>query len=104
MRSEEAANLVGMSKKSLDDYFGQLRLGELYGFNFAKNLDKMFGLLRTFVRKHKRSAKKPPKHRHMKYPKKLSIMDNLLEKPEKPNKENVADGETRLPAPLVTVL
>lgn len=35
----EAAKLIGISKKTLDDYFLQLRLGELYHFNFEENLN-----------------------------------------------------------------
>ena len=31
---QEAAKIVGISKKSLDDYFCQLRLAEEYGFDF----------------------------------------------------------------------
>lgn len=34
IKMHEAARLVGVSKKSLDDYFGQLRLAVLFGFNF----------------------------------------------------------------------
>jgi hypothetical protein len=70
---EEAARLVGIAKKSLDDYFGQLRLGELYGFNFKKNLEKKFGMLRAFVKKHKERTSKSTTH-NMKYPKRLRIM------------------------------
>lgn len=33
---EDAANLVGISKKSLDDYLLQLRFGRMFGFNFIK--------------------------------------------------------------------
>lgn len=31
---QEAAKIVGLPKKSLDDYYYQLRLGEKYDFNF----------------------------------------------------------------------
>ncbi len=31
---ETAANKVGLAKKTLDDYFYQLRQGEYYGFDF----------------------------------------------------------------------
>jgi hypothetical protein len=31
---QEAAKMIGISKKSLDDYFYQLRLGEQFNFNF----------------------------------------------------------------------
>ena len=36
---QDAANIVGISKKSLDDYYCQLRLGQLYNFNFYDNLN-----------------------------------------------------------------
>ena len=53
---EEAANLVGVSKKSLDDYLSQLRKGRKYGFDFNQNKDEKVGTLRTFV-KNKDSGK-----------------------------------------------
>lgn len=45
--------MVGVSKKTLDDYFGQLRLGEMYGFDFQNGLNKKFGVLRAFVKTHR---------------------------------------------------
>lgn len=50
---EEAAKLVGISKKSLDDYLLQLRNGRKYGFNFNEHKDDKIGILRAFNRKHK---------------------------------------------------
>ena len=47
---EEAADMVGMSKKSLDDYMLQLRLGKRYGFDFQENKDNKIGMLRTFIK------------------------------------------------------
>ena len=47
---EEAAEKVGVSKKSLDDYLLQLRLGKKYGFDFQENCDKKVGILRAFVK------------------------------------------------------
>ena len=47
---QEAAKLVGVSKKSLDDYYCQLRLGESYNFDFVNNLDEKIGVLRNYVR------------------------------------------------------
>jgi hypothetical protein len=43
--------MVGISKKSLDDYFCQLRLAEEYGFDFESNFDEKIGVLRAFVKK-----------------------------------------------------
>lgn len=44
--------MIGVSKKSLDDYFLQLRLGELYGFDFKENLDQKIGVLRAHIRRN----------------------------------------------------
>lgn len=69
---QQAAELVGVSKKSLDDYFCQLRLGEKYGFDFYANLHEGIGALRLFVKKHR------PKHERSngneKHPKTLRII------------------------------
>ena len=50
---DQAAKMVGISKKSLDDYLLQLRLGRKYGFNFNQNKTKKVGVLRAFVKKHR---------------------------------------------------
>jgi hypothetical protein len=55
---QEAAKIVGISKKSLDDYFFQLRMGEKHGFDFAKNMDNKVGLLRSFVKEKDVETKK----------------------------------------------
>jgi len=34
MNLQDAAREIGISKKSLDDYYCQLRLAELHSFNF----------------------------------------------------------------------
>ena len=36
---QEAAEVLGISKKSLDDYYYQLRLGEKYDFDFMSNMN-----------------------------------------------------------------
>lgn len=38
MKLVESAKFIGISKKSLDDYFLVLRIGEIHGFNYAENL------------------------------------------------------------------
>lgn len=50
---EDAAQKVGVSKKSLDDYLLQLRFGKKFGFDFQKHKDDKVGVLRTFVKKEK---------------------------------------------------
>ena len=47
---DKAAELVGVSKKSLDDYLLQIRLGRKYGFNFNENKYKKIGVLRESVK------------------------------------------------------
>ena len=55
---EDAANKVGVSKKSLDDYLLQLRFGKKYGFDFSKHKNDKVGKLRCFVKEQKALAKK----------------------------------------------
>ena len=50
---EEAARKVGVSKKSLDDYLLQLRLGKKFGFNFNVNRNSKIGVLRNFNKDQK---------------------------------------------------
>ena len=50
---DEAANKVGISKKSLDDYLIQLRNGRSLGFNFNEHQNDKIGVLRSFVKQHK---------------------------------------------------
>ena len=55
---EEAAKQVGISKKSLDDYYYQLRLGQKYGFDFKQHLDDKIGVLRMFIKDIKPKGRK----------------------------------------------
>ena len=50
---EEAAEKIGISKKSLDDYLIQLRIGKMFGFNFNEHKNDKVGILRAFVKKNK---------------------------------------------------
>jgi hypothetical protein len=52
MSLEEAADKVGVSKKSLDDYLSQLRQGRALGFNFNQHKDEKVGYLRQFVKEN----------------------------------------------------
>jgi hypothetical protein len=45
-----AAKIVGISKKSLDDYYLGLRIGEILNFDYKSNLDKRMGYLRNYIR------------------------------------------------------
>ena len=50
MSLEAAANEVGVSKKSLDDYLAQLRAGRTYGYDFNLKKREKVGDLRRFVK------------------------------------------------------
>ena len=50
---EQAAFKTGISKKSLDDYLIQLRIGKFFNFNFTEHKNDKVGILRAFVKKHK---------------------------------------------------
>ena len=47
---KNAANFVGISKKTLDDYFLILRVGQFHCYDFKSNLDKKIGHLRSFIK------------------------------------------------------
>lgn len=46
----KAAKFTGISKKSLDDYFLVLRIGQILGFDYESNLNHKMGDLRAFIR------------------------------------------------------
>ena len=58
MSLEDAATRVGVSKKSLDDYLSQIRLGRFNGFDFNKNKDEKVGKLRFFNKEIKNKDSK----------------------------------------------
>lgn len=53
MKLEDAAKVVGLPKKSLDDYLLQIRFGKKHGFDFVTHADESIGFLRAFVKKQK---------------------------------------------------
>ena len=58
---EQAAAKAGISKKSLDDYLIQLRIGKFFNFNFNEHKNDKVGILRSFVKKHKQQYEKEKK-------------------------------------------
>jgi hypothetical protein len=56
---DSAASLVGLSRKTLDDYYAQLRKAEMYGFDFDQNASEKMGTLRKFVKKMSESGINP---------------------------------------------
>jgi len=71
----EVAKIVGVSKKSLDDYYYQLRLGEFYRFDFSSNLDEKVGILRAFVKEFK--PERDQKNKNTRHPKNLKIIEEF---------------------------
>ena len=51
---EDAAEKVKISKKSLDDYFLQLKNGQKNGFNFNEHKNDKIGILRAYNKKNKK--------------------------------------------------
>jgi hypothetical protein len=49
---QEAAALVNLSKKSLDEYLNQIKFGKKYNFDFNKHKNSKVGILRGYVKKH----------------------------------------------------
>jgi len=45
-----AASMVGLSRKTLDDYYAQLRKAERFKFDFEKHTASKMGVLRKFVK------------------------------------------------------
>lgn len=56
---DDSAKIIGISKKSLDDYLLQLRLGRKFGFDFNSNRNSKVGLLRSFVKQHREKNNNP---------------------------------------------
>jgi hypothetical protein len=71
---QDAAKMVGLPKKSLDDYYYQLRLGEKYEFDFRVHLFERIGVLRTFLKNLKENSQLDRTEKH---PKKLKIIDEF---------------------------
>lgn len=47
---DNAAAMVGLSRKTLDDYYSQIKRGLEIGFNFEANKEQKMGVLRKFVK------------------------------------------------------
>ena len=50
---DESANYVRLSRKTLDDYYAQIRRGQQLGFDFEANKEAKMGTLRKFVRERR---------------------------------------------------
>lgn len=49
----EAAQMLGLSKKSLDDYLLQVRHGLKRGFDFERHKNRSIGFLRDFIKENR---------------------------------------------------
>jgi len=47
---DKAAEILGIQKKTLDDYLQQIKKAATYGFDFEQHKDKQIGYLRNFVK------------------------------------------------------
>ena len=62
---KNAAKMVNLSKKTLDDYFLAFRVAEHYGYDMSENMDKKIGHMRNFIRQQPEKLKgRQPKHVH----------------------------------------
>ena len=77
--AKKAAEILGLSKKSLDDYLLQIKIARSYGFDFNENKDKNIRVLREFIK-----SKNPKKNKRNKKNKN----DNNEEKENNINEEN----------------
>ena len=95
---DNAAEKINVSKKSLDDYLLQIRLGRKYGFNFNENKYKKIGELRDYVKDNKEKEAGIVKKREQKgkkldgkNKKKNKNTKNEKNKASKKEKENLED-------------
>ena len=79
---DEAASQINVSKKSLDDYLLQIRLGRKCGFNFDENKNEKIGVLRTYV-ESKKIKKEPTKRKKKKIKEEKEEKEEIEEKKEK---------------------
>lgn len=54
---DDAAKMVNLPKKTLDDYLQQLKQGKKYGFDFHDNQHKKIGVLRDFINEKNKELK-----------------------------------------------
>ena len=77
---DEAAEKINVSKKSLDDYLLQIRLGRKSGFNFDDNKNEKIGKLRAFVENYKKEN---------------NIVNNKKERKKKTKKEKEKEQKSK---------
>lgn len=48
---DDAAKLINVPRKSLDEYYKDFKMGRLYGFDFNGNMKEKVSVLRLYYRK-----------------------------------------------------
>lgn len=90
----EAASMIGLSKKSLDEYFTQIKEGRKYGFDFNKYKFDKVNKLRGYVKKKKECEK----NKEMDKSNESGDMDDIsitIIKNDKKDKNNTKIGKKR---------
>ena len=80
MSLQDAADNVGLSKKTLDEYFNQIKEGSKYKFDFNKYKKDKVNVLRGFVKKKKDKEEKEAKEAREKDAKDKEPKDNKKKK------------------------
>ena len=75
---DEAAKEINVSKKSLDDYLLQIRLGRKCGFNFDENKNEKIGVLRSHVDSKKVKKEAPRRKKRKLKDKKSDLIEPKL--------------------------
>ena len=91
---DDAAKKIDVSKKSLDDYLLQIRLGRKYGFDFDKNKYEKIGVLRDYVKKIKEEKPELIKKRTTKKKGKKDKKNTEDQKEE--NNNNIIEEESEI--------
>ena len=83
MSLQEAAQNVNMSKKTLDEYYNQIKEGKKFGFDFNRYKRDKVNVLRAFVKKKKEGEKKEENDDNNKKKKKVSKKNKDKDKDSK---------------------
>ena len=83
MSLQEAAQNVNMSKKTLDEYYNQIKEGKKFGFDFNRYKRDKVNVLRGFVKKKKEGEKKEDNDDNNKKKKKVSKKNKEKDKDSK---------------------
>lgn len=80
---DDAAKMVGVPKKTLDDYYMQIKAASEHHFDFPKNLGAKIGVLRRFVRENHSKKKEQT----------FQFLPALLRRPSEDDEEEQQEEE-----------